>query len=228
MITEVYQKLLEKQDLEYQKFHSKLCPGTNNILGVRIPEIRKIVKNLLKENYLEYLENVQNDSYEETMIEGLLIAESKLSLEEKFIYMDKFIPKIDNWAICDTVVSSFHLKEQELESMWNYLMKYKDSKKEFEVRFLTVMLMSYYLIDEYMDRVLEIVDSIKLEDYYVKMAIAWLISMLYVKDKKKTLKYLNKNHLTSWTYQKALQKIIESNRVSKEEKKMIRNMKSKK
>ncbi len=225
IVEQVYQKLLENQDLEYQKFQSNLCPGIDHILGVRVPVVRKIVKDLLKEDYRFYLDHAPNRFYEETMIEGLLIAQSKMSLEEKFLYLDSFIPKIDNWAICDTCVSSFHLMEKELPLVWNYLQKYIGSNHEFEVRFVIVMLMDYFLIEPYIDQVLKVIDSISLEDYYVKMAIAWLISVLYVKDKKKTLSYLKKNHLSDWTYQKALQKIIESNRVSKEEKEKIRKMK---
>lgn len=225
MVEKVYQKLVENQDLEYQKFQSNLCPGISNILGVRVPIIRKIVKELLREDYRFYLDHVTNQYYEETMIEGLLIAQSKMPLEEKFLYLDSFVPKIDNWAVCDICTSSFHLKENELPLVWNYLQKYMSSTKEFEVRFAVIMFMDYFLEEPYIDQVLQVIDSIRLEDYYVKMAIAWLLSVLYVKDKKKTISYLKKNHLSSWTYQKALQKMIESTRISKEEKDQIRRMK---
>lgn len=226
MVSYVYQLLLEKQDLEYKKFHSSLCPGISNIIGVRVPEVRKIVKNLLKQNYIEYLDNVKNDYYEETLVEGLLIAQGKLSWEDKFKYLDKFVQKIDNWAICDMVSSTFKLKKTEdFKKMWKYLLKYKDSNKEFELRFMIVMFLDYYLIDDYIKEVLEIIDSIISEDYYVKMAIAWLISVAFVKDKKLIMEYLKNNHLDNWTYQKSLQKIIESNRVSVEDKEVIRKMK---
>lgn len=226
MVSYVYQLLLEKQDLEYKKFHSSLCPGISNIIGVRVPEVRKIVKNLLKQNYIEYLDNVKNDYYEETLVEGLLIAQGKLSWEDKFKYLDKFVQKIDNWAICDMVSSTFKLKKTEdFKKMWKYLLKYKDSNKEFELRFMIVMFLDYYLIDDYIKEVLEIIDSIISEDYYVKMAIAWLISVTFVKDKEFIMEYLKNNHLDNWTYQKSLQKIIESNRVSVEDKEVIRKMK---
>lgn len=226
MVSYVYQLLLEKQDLEYKKFHSSLCPGISNIIGVRVPKVRKIVKNLLKQDYKEYLNNVKNVYYEETLIEGLLIAQGNIPLEDKLNYLDKFVPKIDNWAICDMVSSSFKLKKSEdLQRMWKYLLKYKDSNKEFELRFMIVMFLDYYLIDDYIKEVLEIIDSIISKDYYVKMAIAWLISVAFVKDKELILEYLKKNHLDNWIYQKSLQKIIESNRVSSEDKEMIRRMK---
>lgn len=228
MIEEVYKILLENQDLKYQSFQVKLCPGVKNILGVRVPILRKIVQKLLKSDYRFYLDRVTNRSYEETMIEGLLIAQAKMPLEEKFFYLDQFVPKINNWAICDVCVSSFHFQEKELESVWSYLKKYLTSKNEFEVRFLIVMWINYFLTDSYLELVFAMVDTISLDSYYVNMAIAWLISMAYIKDKIKTLTYLENSHLSEWTYQKALQKILESRQVPQVEKEKIRIMKKEK
>lgn len=226
MIEEVKKGLLELQDLEYQKFHSSLCPNISNIIGVRLPQIRLLVKRLLKEDYKFYLDNVTNEYYEETMIEGLLIVTSKMSLEEKLSYLEKFILKIDNWAVCDTICSSFKIKEKDLDTVWKFITKYKNSKKEFELRFMIVMMMDYYLIDKYFDKVISIIDKINVDYYYTNMAIAWLISFAYIKDKEKTLTYLNNNNLSNFTYQKSLQKIIESNRVSKSEKEFIKSLKN--
>lgn len=227
MIEKVRKELFALQDLEYQKFHSSLCPNVSNIIGVRIPEIRLLVKKLLKEDYKFYLDNVTNNYYEETMIEGLLIVTSKMSLEEKLNYLEKFIPKIDNWAVCDTVCSSFKINDGDLDIVWKFITKYKNSKNEFCLRFMIVMMMNYYLIDKYFDRIIVIIDKINVEYYYTNMAIAWLISFAYIKNKEKTLIYLNNNNLYDFTYQKSLQKIIESNRVSKEDKDFIRTLRKK-
>lgn len=226
MVEEIEKKLLEMQDLKYQKFHSSLCPNTTNIIGVQIPKIRNLVKEILKGNYLEYLEKVNNKYYEETMIEGLIIVTSKMTTSEKLSYLEKFVLKIDNWAVCDTVCSSFKLKEKDLLDVWNFILKYQDSNDEFKLRFMIVMMMDYYLIDTYIDEVFKIIDSTDTNYYYTNMAIAWLISVAFVKDRKKTLNYLENNHLSEFTYQKSLQKIIESNRVSKVDKLMIRQMKN--
>lgn len=225
MVSDVKKELFKLQDLKYQKFHSNLCPGISNIIGVRVPKIRLLVKDLLKKDYKYYLDNVKNDYYEETMIEGLIIATSKMELEEKLSYLKKFVPKIDNWAICDIVCSSFKFKKNDLSRVWDFILKYRNSKNEFELRFMIIMMMDYFLIDGYVDEVLVIIDSIKIDYYYTNMAIAWLISVLYVKNKDKTLAYLDNANLSTFTYNKALQKIIESNRVSKEEKDIIRTMK---
>lgn len=225
MINEVRKKLFGLQDLNYQKFHSNLCPGVSNIIGVRVPKIRLLVKELLKKDYKYYLDNIKNKYYEETMIEGLIIATSKMGLNEKFTYLDKFVPKINNWAICDTVCSSFKFKKNDLEKVWKYILKYKNSNNEFELRFMIIIMMDYFLIDEYINDVLDIIDLVNTDYYYTNMGIAWFISVMYVKYKDKTVNYLKKCHLSDFTYNKSIQKILESNRVSKVDKDIIRTMK---
>lgn len=227
MLEEIRKQLFQLQDLKYQKFHSNLCPGVSNIIGVRTPDIRKIVKKLLKEDFITYITTPDKKYYEEIMIEGLLIAESKISFIEKVKYLDEFIPKINCWAITDICAASFKLKKDELNSLWNYLKKYENIKQEYELRFMIVMWMDHYLIDDYIDEVLRKIDSIHSSYYYVNMAIAWLISVSYIKYPDITLKYLKNSNLDDRTYNKAIQKIIESNRVSKEEKEKFRKMKRK-
>lgn len=225
MKEEIRTKLFENQDLNYRKFHSSLCPGIDNIIGVRVPIIRKLVKDILKEDYEVYLNEVDNKYYEETVIEGLIIATSKMSTSKKIEYLDFFVPKIDNWAVCDITCSSFKFKKEELPTIWKYILKYQKSKNEFELRFMVVMMMDYFLLDEYIDEVLTIIDKIKVDYYYTNMAISWLISVAFVKYRDKTIKYLKNNNLSTFTYQKSLQKIIDSYRVSQKDKDMIRKMK---
>ena len=112
--------------------------------------------------------------------------------------------------------------------MWKYLQKYKDSQNEFEVRFSCIMLMDYYLVDEYIDSVLEIHENIKLDKYYVKMGIAWGISVAFVKSKTKVIEFLKNNRLDDFTYNKAIQKIIESNRIDKITKDELKKIKRRK
>lgn len=218
-------ELFKMQDLDYQKFHSRLCPGINNIIGVRVPNIKMIVKKILEDNYEEYLSEVDNKYYEETMIEGLIITTSKMIITKKIKYLDNYIPKINNWAICDTVCSSFKLKEEELSVIWNYLLLYQHSTKEFELRFMIVMMIEHFMLDDYISEIFKIIDAVKVDYYYTNMAISWLISIAFIKYRKQTLDYLNNNNLSLFTYQKALQKIIESNKVNNHDKNMIRKMK---
>ena len=147
--------------------------------------------------------------------------------KEKLKYLDKFVPKIDNWAVCDCSVSTFKFVEKNQEEVWEYLQKYLKSKKEFELRFAVIMLMDYYFQEEYIDQVLETYDNIHHDGYYVKMAVAWAISMAYVKFPEKTWEFLQNNHLDDFTYNKALQKMVESYRVDSETKEEIKKMKRK-
>ena len=161
------------------------------------------------------------------MIYGLVIGYMKEELKTRLKYLDKFVPIIDNWAICDCSCSTYKFTNKNLREMWDYLQKYINSQNEFEVRFLCIMLMDYYLVDEYFDNVLEIYNNIKLDKYYVKMGIAWGISFSFVKNEEKVTRFLENNQLDDFTHNKAIQKIIESHRVDKNTKDKLRKLKRK-
>jgi len=226
-VEDIIEELFENADMEYKKFHSGLCPNVNNIIGVRIPKLREIAKKISKENPEEFLTTINDRYYETVMIYGMVIGYMKGTLEERKKYLDIFVPKIDNWAICDCCTSTYKFTKNNLDEMFEYIQKYLKSNQEFQVRFGIVMLMDYYLTDEYIEKVFKIFEDIKQDGYYVKMAIAWAISMSFIKYKKETLKFLKESNLDNFTYNKSLQKIIESNRVSKQEKDKIRKMKRK-
>lgn len=222
---DVRKKLFELQDKKYQEFHSKLCPNVNDIIGVRIPNLRKLAKQIAKENPQEYLKKAPQEYYEERMLQGLIIGYMKADLGERLAYLDQFVPIIDNWAVCDCCTSTYKFTDKYPKEMWEYIQKYLSSHREFELRFAIIMLMDYYLTEEYIDQVLEIYNNIQHEGYYVKMGVAWAISMAYVKFPEKTMKLLKNNHLDDFTYNKALQKMIESYQIDKETKQKLREMK---
>lgn len=213
------------QDKTYQEFHKGLCPNVEDIIGVRIPDLRKIAKQIAKENPREYLEKIPKEYYEEKMLQGFVIGSMKASLEEKLRYLDKFVPIIDNWAICDCCTSTYKFTNQYQKEVWEYLKKYLNSNKEFELRFAIIMLMDYYLTEEYIDEVLKIYDNIHHDGYYVKMGVAWALSVCCVKFPERTMKFLKNNNLDDFTYNKALQKMIESYRVDEKTKQLFRKMK---
>lgn len=161
------------------------------------------------------------------MLEGLVIGYLKMPFKEKVRYIEKFIPKIDNWAICDTVSSSLKVKKNEKEELWNYLQKYINSKKEFEIRFVVVMWLFHFMEAEYIDKILVQLDTLYNENYYTKMAIAWLVSIGLIKYKEKTMEFLEYSKIDDFTYNKALQKAVESYRVNDEMKDVYRSMKRK-
>lgn len=224
---EILKELYEMQDLKYKEFDSSLCPNVNNIIGVQIPKLRAIAKKLVKEDKKEYLHLENIEYYEEKVIQGLMIGMSKLSLEDAKRNLEKFIPKIDSWAVCDVVCSSLKIAEKYPEEIWEFLERYLNSNEEFKLRFVIVMYLDYYLNNKYIDKVLENISKIKSDKYYVQMAIAWLLAESYIKQKEKATEYLRNNKLDNFTHNKAIQKIIDSYRVSQQEKEFVRTLKRK-
>lgn len=221
------QQIFELIDEDYQKFASKLIPTIDNVLGVRLPALRKIAKEIAKSDWRTYLETTESEYFEDVMLQGMVLGYVKADIEEILSYITAFVPKIDNWSVCDSFCIGLKFTKVNQERVWEYLQPYLSSKKEYEIRFGVVMLLNYYIDDAYIDKVLQSLDRIKHEGYYVKMAVAWAISICYVKLPELTMSYLNKNTLDDFTYNKALQKITESYRVDMETKEQIRSMKRK-
>lgn len=227
MKQEIKRELQNLADTKYKEFHKGLCPGTENIIGVRVPVLREYAKKLSKKYEIDdLLENIDDEYYEEIMLQGMLIGLKK-DKEISYILADieKFVPKIDNWAICDTFCAGLKITKKNLNKMWEFLQKYVKSSKEFEIRFGVVMILDYYITESYLDRNFKIFDSIKSDKYYVQMAVAWAVSICLIKFYDKTIEYLNKCKLDKFTYNKALQKAIESYRITNEQKEELRNMK---
>lgn len=207
--------LYEKED-SYQKFSSALLPNIDNVLGVRLPKLRKFAKNLLKEDYESFL-NHACTYFEETMLQGMLIGLIKEHADIKLNRIKKFLPKINNWSICDSFCCGLKFTKDNQKHVWDFISPLTQSEKEYEVRFAVVMMLNYFVNEDYIDRVLERVALVQHEGYYAKMAAAWALSICYVHFPKKTekvLKSLQDNEIKT----KAVRKICESLQVSKEEK----------
>lgn len=221
MREELIERLFELRDVKYRDFHSGLCPGAANIIGVRVPMQRKLAQEIAGGDFRKFLAEAQNEYYEETMIEGLVIAKAKLDLVERLELLRRFAPKIDNWAVCDSVCASFKFREEDLPKVWDFILQYQSSTVEFELRLMLIMMLDYFLREEYVEQILAIVNNIKSKLYYVKMAQAWLIAELFVKTREQTLKLLKHNNLAPWVQNKAIQKIRESYRVTPDDKQLL-------
>ncbi len=222
---DIRKKLFELQDLKYKEFHSSLCPNVDKIIGVRTPKLKEIAKQIAKEDYKEFLQNAQDEYYEELVLQGLVIGYAKISIEDTFKYLEKFVPKINSWAVCDITCANLKITKKYMNEMWKFLEKYINSDKEYEIRFALVMYLDYFLTDEYIDNILRKIDKITNKEYYVQMAIAWLVSIAYIKQKEKTEAFLQNNKLDKFTQNKSIQKICESYRVSNEDKEKVRKYK---
>lgn len=226
MKNKIKQELLELKDEQFQKFHKNLCPGTEKIIGIKIPVIKQYAKELLKTNSFEYLiKNIDNEYYEEKMLQAVLIGQAKEEFEVIINYVEEFIPKIDNWAVCDTFCAGLKITKKHKEEMWKIIKKYIKSDKEFEIRFAVVMILDFYIEEKYLSEIFGILDNIKTEYYYARMAIAWAISICLIKYYDETVKYLYTCNLDKFTYNKAIQKGIESYRIKEENKQELKKMK---
>lgn len=227
MIEEIRKKLYSLADADYKVFNDKLIPGTDNAIGIRLPKLREIAKEIAKGDFRTYLFEAENTTHEEVMLQGLVIGYAEMDLDECFSYLDQFVPKIYNWAICDSCCMTYCFMKKFQEESFAYLQKYLNSDREFEIRFGVVSLLDHFVNETYIDEVLEICGRIRHDGYYVKMAVAWAVSVCYVKFPKKTKVFLLENTMDDFTHNKSIQKIRESYRVSKEEKELLNQLKRK-
>lgn len=226
----IKENLLQLASDGNKKFTEALHPGVENVLGIRIPALRKLGAQIAKDDWQSYLQTADIYYMEERMLQGMVIGNLKMKDIEAYLSLVAgFVPIINSWSVCDTF--DFYGKQRFVdrnkERVWLFLEGWLKSDKEYEIRFGVVMAIAHYIDEEYIDNVLQWMDQINHEGYYVKMAVAWAVSVCYVKFPQKTMDYLKKNHLDDFTYNKALQKIVESYRVSAEDKEIIRGMKRK-
>lgn len=226
---EDYARLLaaleENSDETYRKFNESLIPGTTGTYGVRVPVLRALVKDIRRGDWRGYLSLARDTTHEERMLRGLVIAGAKCDLAEKLSYLRDFLPKIDNWAVCDIVSGECKWKERELDAVWTFLSPCLRSENAYEVRFALVQLMQYFWRDDWIDRALCAYRSVQHEDYYVRMALAWGLSVFFVKQREKTLPLLEKQVFPLWVHNKAIQKCRESFRVSDADKAYLNTLK---
>lgn len=221
--TEIQKELLSLADEPYRQFQSRLIPGADNILGVRLPVLRKMARRLLKEKGTFCLERLTDETYEELQLQGLIIGAIREEAGEKLERIRKFVDKIDNWAVCDAFCASLKFTRKNQALVLDFLKPYVFSAQEFEARFAAVMLLSWYADEEHIQETLHLLDQIRQPDYYASMAVAWAVSVCYVKFPEITMGYLTEwNTLDEDTYRRALQKILESSRAGKEQKQQIR------
>lgn len=209
---------LKKQtDLNYKEFHSKLILD-DNLIGIKTPILRKIAKEIAQGNYKEFINYNSHKFYEEKLIHGLIIGYSKNKFEDKIKLLNNFLPFIDNWAICDITCSNLKDFKKNQELGFKIISEYLNNDNFWIKRVGIVLLLDYYINDNYIDKIVEITQNIKSEEYYVQMANAWLISMCYIKYKEKILDLFQAKTLDKFTQNKAISKIRDSYRVNSDDK----------
>lgn len=225
MITEIRKQLFAMQDKGYRDFQSKLIPTVeyDTVIGVRTPELRKYAKQLVKtEGISEFLRDLPHSYFDENQLHAFIISEIKdyaTCLEET----ECFLPYVDNWATCDQLLPrAFKKHEKELLEV---IRKWIVSEQTYTVRFAIGMLMKYFL-DEYFDlEYPKMVAAIRSEEYYINMMIAWYFATALAKQYESVVPFLENQCLDIWTHNKAIQKSVESYRITKEQKEYLRSLK---
>ena len=223
-----YQELInylsDNSDKTYQEFLSRVVVS-DKVFGLKTPFLKKIAKEISKSDYQSFIMINTSDYYELTMIEGLLYGYLKVDTDNLLTCLDTYFQKVNSWAHVDSTVANLKQFKKMEDIGFKYAKKLIHSKKNFSKRAGILILLNYYLHDKYIDKILEIVSKIRSNDYYVKMAVAWLMSVAYIKYKEKTLIYLV-NIQDDFIFNKTLDKIVDSRRISADEKAFIKSLKN--
>jgi 3-methyladenine DNA glycosylase AlkD len=241
MIQEILLPLVPEKFVTDEKFRAwhlnvlNVLPAMK-VMGLRVGDMRRVARDLARrEDALmrisQFAQVYSKDRsllcYEEVMIWGMMINAVKCSNEEKVRLLRDIVAAIDNWAVCDSMVSNLKNFFKSPEEVYGFIKEMACDTREYHIRFALVSMLCYYIDSEHIDEVLHITCSINDERYYVKMAQAWLISVALVKRYDKTVKILEDNILSPWVHNKSIQKARESFRLDDEKKSYLTSLKRK-
>lgn len=235
MLQTIREQLITMSEEEYQKFSAGLIPGVEHMLGIRLPELRKLAKQIAKSDWKAAIDE-EDYYFEERMLRGMILGYAKGDMDEMLPYIIEFIPLVNNWSICDSVFMGMHIFKKDRERTWDYIQPLLQSDKEFEVRVALIIMMQHLLkcdakgkkltrlrrvtLSEvqntgeipglYTKRILEMIDREYPQGYYASMAASWLLAEAFCTYPYHTMCLIEENHLDDVTYNKGIQKIIES------------------
>lgn len=219
---DIRQRLFALQDEKFRDFHSRLIPTVppDSIIGVRTPELRKLAKEVGAEP--AFLADLPHKYYDENQLHALIISGIK-DFDECTACLERFLPYVDNWATCDQM--SVKIFKKHTQQLLPFVKKWLDSGHTYTVRYGVGCLMNYYLDSEFSPEYMEIVANIRSNEYYINMMIAWYFATALAKQYSEAMKYIEQHRLGDWTHRKAIQKAIESYRITDEQKKYLKTLK---
>ncbi|MBR6642328.1 MAG: DNA alkylation repair protein [Lachnospiraceae bacterium] len=223
----ITEQLFELQDPEYKQFHSKLMPTISPevIIGVRTPKLRKLARQIAKSTEVErFMEQLPHHYYEENNLHGFLIEDIK-DFDECIQALNDFLPCVDNWATCDMMAPK--VLKKDLPKLYEWIKVWIASGETYTIRFGVNMLMKYFLEDVFSPEYPELVASVRSEEYYVKMVVAWYFATALAKQYDAVLPYLTEHKLDVWTHNKTIQKAVESYRITPEQKAYLKTLRQK-
>lgn len=218
-------RLKELADKGYAEFEAKLTPSIDpkTCLGVRVPKARLLAKQIFKEgNYYSFLDELPHKYLDENLLHGLILSEFKdydLCIE----YIDKFLPYVDNWVVCDTMSPKCFSKNK--KQLISKIKEWSQSKEVYTSRFGVQMLMSHFLDEDFKAEYLKIPAMVHLDDYYSKMMVAWFYATALAKQWDDTIPYIENKKLDEWTHNKTIQKAKESYRITDKQKEYLKTFK---
>ncbi|MBQ4036354.1 MAG: DNA alkylation repair protein [Paludibacteraceae bacterium] len=227
MKEEIKKRLFALQDTQYKAFHSKLVPNINadKIIGVRTPELRKLAKEYAKNKQIDdFLASAEHDYYEETNLHGFIISETK-DYDQCINELDRFLPVVDNWATCDLLSPKVFKQKKNHERLIEDIKRWMSSDQPYTVRFGIEMLMSYFLDDDFKPEYLQWVAKEKVEHYYIKMMVAWFFATALAKQWDAAIPFIEQKTMDKWVHNKAIQKAVESYRITDSQKAYLRTLK---
>ena len=227
---ENYQKFLDyldtNKDLKYREFHYRLLKDDSiNFIGIRTPVLKEIAKQISKTNYIDFIKLNTLKTYEEKTIYGLLLGYLKIDFNDLLNLIDNYLINIDNWATCDLTCANLKIFKKNKILGFNYLESKINSDNMWIQRFVVVMFLDYFLCDEYIDDILKIISSIDTNEYYVEMALAWLLATAYINYQDKVLNFLESEKTSKNVINLTIKKANESYRITQEKKELIKKLK---
>lgn len=221
MKNEIRQTLLAMAEPEYGDFSAKLMPTVNRdtVIGIRVPLLRKYAKSLT--DYRDFLADLPHKYFEENNLHGFLL-ERERDFDRCIEKLDAFLPYVDNWATCDSMKP--RVLKGRPEQLLPHILRWLKSDRVYTVRYAINLLMSYYLDEDFQENYLQLVADIRSEEYYINMMRAWYFATALAKQYEATLPYIENSVLDKWTHNKAIQKAVESYRITKEQKKHLKTL----
>lgn len=227
LIDDIRKELFRLQDEKYRDFQGKLIPtvGIDTVIGVRTPELRRYAKELAgREDIAEFLNDLPHRYFDENQLHAFLISGMK-DYERCVEEVCRFLPYVDNWATCDQMSPKVFKKNR--RALLVYIKQWIDSGETYTVRFAIGMLMEHFLDEDFDPVYPEMVAHVRAEEYYINMMVAWYFATALAKQYETVLPFIENRRLDPWTHNKAIQKSVESYRITEEQKAYLKSLKVK-
>lgn len=225
--SDIRKHLFELQDIKYKEFQSKLIPTvtSESMIGIRTPELRKYAKQLVKDGaYADFLNDLPHQFFDENQLHAFIVSEIK-DYESCMNKVCGFLPFVDNWATCDQMSPKVFKKHR--DELLKYIKLWMNSSEIYTIRFAVGMLMEHFLDEDFDISYPEMAAGIRSEEYYVNMMVAWYFATALAKQYDAVLPFIENGKLDPWTHNKAIQKAVESYRITAEQKEYLKCLKVK-